>query len=143
MLLYKRRYPALKGCWEDIGAELPMRDTQAIYHRARRLLILQTVKQGPWSDHEVKQLLNMVATIGPNWVEVGAALNRLDSSCRDRYRHYIEDKAIKKRTPFTEKEVETLHALIDEFRDEHGIIAWSKLSKHMPDRSAAQCYYYW
>lgn len=150
-LLYKRRSPELKDCWEVIGYSLPKRPIQAIYQRSRKLINLEkfSVKQNDWSSDELKQLKKLVSIYGTNWVSIGKELNRLDTSCRDRYRLLTESTAENRSkhhkvraATFSPEEDELLTKLISQYKI-GGMILWSKVAKQMPNKTLRQCFHYW
>lgn len=144
----------LKGAWMDIARRLPHRTVQSVYRHGLRQL--HPFKRGPWSQDEVKLLLDMVNRYGKKWSAIQSKLHRSADSCRDKHREMSSDY-VKGR--WKDAETELLKRLIREHlranpsadivelgkrvEAEGMIIPWSAISKKMGKRSRLSCFKKW
>ena len=52
--------------------------------------------QGKWTAEEEERLKELVTQKGRKWKEIGAALNRMPESCRDKHKEIVLGQAKKK-----------------------------------------------
>lgn len=67
--------------------------------------------QGPWTEEEVKQLMELVTQKGRKWKEIGTILHRLPEGCRDKHKEASLGPA-KNKGHWSKEETLKLHAAV-------------------------------
>lgn len=68
----------------QVAQVLPQRTYNAVATRLTR--ITASVKRGPWTADEDRELQQRYSAVGSKWAEIGRAIGRSGQSCRDRWR---------------------------------------------------------
>ncbi|KAF7054172.1 hypothetical protein CFC21_061900 [Triticum aestivum] len=79
-----RKYPELKGCWDDIAKSLPHRPYLAIYRRAHTLLHRSTGCK--WTDEEKEQIRRFVEKNGTDWKTLAQELGKSEIHVKHAWR---------------------------------------------------------
>ena len=79
-----RKYPELKGCWDDIAKSLPHRPYLAIYRRAHTLLYRSTGCK--WTHEEKEQIQQFVEKNGTDWKTLAQELGKSEIHVKHAWR---------------------------------------------------------
>lgn len=74
--------------------------------------------QGKWEKEQEEQLLQLVADRGRKWKEIGAVMNRLPESCRDKHKEISLGDA-KKKGRWDREETEKLRNIVQDYIAQH------------------------
>ncbi|XP_044957681.1 RNA polymerase I termination factor isoform X3 [Hordeum vulgare subsp. vulgare] len=147
-----RKYPELKGCWDDIAESLPHRPREAIYHRARILLFRGAERK--WTDDEKEQIRRFVENNGTDWKTLARELGKSEIHVKDTWRR-IKPKNLKK-GHWTQDEHQNLFDLVNldlrlkahqtknpDHRMLRDNISWEAISDKLTTRNHKNCCLKW
>uniref|UniRef100_A0A453RDQ6 Myb-like domain-containing protein n=1 Tax=Aegilops tauschii subsp. strangulata TaxID=200361 RepID=A0A453RDQ6_AEGTS len=147
-----RKYPELKGCWDDIAKSLPHRPHEAIYHRARILLYRSAERK--WTDDEKEQIRRFVENNGADWKTLARELGKSEIHVKDTWRR-IKPKNLKKGR-WTQDEQQNLFDLVNldlrlkahqiknpDHRLLRDNISWEAISDKLTTRNHKNCCLKW
>jgi len=142
LLCAKQRQANLRGAWAEIARCLPGRTISAVYHFCTRAFAAKHT--GKWMPEEIDRLKELVNIHGRSWSRIGAMLNRLPCSCRDKYR-LVE--RVYKQGKWTAEEDKKLVELVSELcpgeKPPREGILWTTISQRMGNRSHSACRNRW
>ncbi|KAI3959327.1 hypothetical protein MKW98_018917 [Papaver atlanticum] len=122
MILHCKKYPNIRNCWKEIGAALPYRPCEAVYHRAHTLY--ERAESRKWTEDEKAFILKFYEKHGSgNWsqTEYQSLFHLVNKDMRMRV---FEEKASK-------------HGMI------HDNISWTAISYRLATRTGMHCCKKW
>ena len=134
----------IRGCWTELAACLPNRNSHSIYGHAIRMIHAGNHK-GKWSNEEVEKLTQLVGLHGNKWKFIGEQLGRYWLSVRDKWRG-IKNKNYKKGHWSPEEEEKLIELVRAHHSHEHNQkpyerlapkdrIYWEKIASLFPTRN--------
>jgi hypothetical protein len=106
-----------------------------------------------WTKEDDKLLLDLVAELGPKWIEIGLRLSRTQDSVTQRYKKKLKMADAAQSGPWSSRENDALEKAVGEVKDELGLagttdgdegVPWFEVSKRMGGiRTAHQCSTRW
>lgn len=152
MLLNCKKYPKLRGCWQEIGSAIPYRPYLAVYNRAR--IIFMRSESRKWTQEEYDLVLKYHEMHGNKWKQLADELGKHTWHVKDTYRR-IKLPNLKK-GHWSQIEYQRLFDLVntdlqlkvsEEKRSKHGMlrdnICWSAISDELSTRNQANCCTKW
>mmetsp|Transcript_2849 Transcript_2849/g.5778 ORF Transcript_2849/g.5778 Transcript_2849/m.5778 type:complete len:572 (+) Transcript_2849:360-2075(+) len=143
-----------RGAWAEISKCLPHRTVVSVYRRALRQFNGYT--KGPWSDHEVEKLFQLVELHGNQWSTIQDMLGRSAVDCRwkfeDAQKSYETGpwssesvklllKSVRQLLQISKQEMDVRE--INEWTLWHDMkIPWTTIS-HKVKRRRKDCYFKW
>lgn len=127
-------------------------------HRNRRSLLrfrerrFQNVERGSWTEDDNKELRQLVAQLGPKWVEIGRMIGRTADDVSQRWRHRLNYGHEMRSGEWTDDEMQQLDDEVEAFAvskntttdDTDLVIPWQAISTKLGNgRTAQQCANRW
>lgn len=151
MVLNCGRHREARKCWKEIGAYLPWRPHESIYHRAH--LLFERGENRTWTPEECELVRKFHEQHGSDWRKLADALGRHRFHVKDTWRRI---KLPYKKGPWSQDEYQRLFDLVnmdlrlkvnEERKSKHGMlldnIAWGAISDSLGSRNHAVCCEKW
>lgn len=151
MVLNCGSHPEARNCWKEIGAYLPWRPNESVYHRAH--LLFERSENRTWTPEECELVRKFHEQHGSNWRTLADALGRHRFHVKDTWRRI---KFPYKKGPWSQDEYQQLFDLVnmdlrmkaaEERKSKHGMlldnIAWGAISDNLGSRNHAVCCEKW
>ncbi|KAI6694885.1 hypothetical protein NL676_022595 [Syzygium grande] len=151
MVLNCGSYREARNCWKEIGANLPWRPTESVYHRAH--LLFERSENRTWTPEECELVRKFHEQHGSDWRKLADALGRHRFHVKDTWRRI---KLPFKKGPWSQEEYQRLFDLVnmdlrmkatEERKSKHGMlldnIAWGAISDSLGSRNHAVCCEKW
>ncbi|XP_030545001.2 DNA-binding protein REB1 [Rhodamnia argentea] len=151
MVLNCGRHREARKCWKEIGAYLPWRPKESVYHRAH--LLFERGENHTWTPEECELVRKFHEQHGSDWRKLADALGRHRFHVKDTWRRI---KFPYKKGPWSQDEYQSLFDLVnmdlrlkvtEERKSKHGMlldnIAWGAISDSLGSRNHAVCCEKW
>ncbi|KAI3843779.1 hypothetical protein MKX03_017976 [Papaver bracteatum] len=152
MVLHCKKYPNVRNCWKEIGAALPYRPCEAVYHRAHTLY--ERAESRKWTEDEKAFILKFYEKHGPDWKSMAQVLGKNRHHVKDTWRR-ISLVDLKKGN-WSQTEYQSLFHLVnkdmrmrvfEEKASKHGMIhdniSWTAISYRLATRTGMHCCKKW
>ncbi|XP_011024023.1 PREDICTED: DNA-binding protein REB1-like [Populus euphratica] len=152
MVLNCKKHPAIVQCWKEIGAALPWRPRQSVYHRAH--ILFERDQNSSWSLEEYELIRKFHEKHGSDWKTLAEALGKHRFHVKDTWRRI---KLINmKKGKWSQDEYQSLFDFVnldlrlkafEERKTKHGMlrdnISWTAISEKLETRTDALCCQKW
>ncbi|XP_078437817.1 uncharacterized protein LOC144708394 isoform X2 [Wolffia australiana] len=153
MVLNCKAHPEVRGCWGEIGADLPWRTVVSIYRRAQ--ILLRRSETRKWEAEELDVIRRYYREHGAKWKEMAEILGKHRLHVKDAWRRRVKMPNPNK-GKWSQEEYQSLFNLVnadlqikafEERKTKHGLlrenIAWSAISEKMSTRLEMSCCTKW
>lgn len=130
------------GFWRNIYKVFSYRSVSSVYKHVRRKFHIFDVR-AKWTKSDDEQLKQLTLTYPSKWTQIGELMGRMPEDCRDRYRNYLVVGENRKKSNWTQDEVDKLMAIVDEQLAVVSTVNWTLVAEKMGTRSRIQCRYKW
>ena len=152
MVLNCKKHPAIVHCWKEIGAALPWRPRQSVYHRAH--ILFERGQNSSWTPEEYELIRKFHEKHGSDWKTLAEALGKHRFHVKDTWRRI---KLINmKKGKWSQDEYQSLFDFVnldlrlkafEERKTKHGMlrdnISWTAISERLETRTDALCCQKW
>jgi hypothetical protein len=155
MVLHCRSHPEIKNCWKEIGAALPWRPSESVYHRAH--VLFERGEKRKWTPEEYELIRSYHEKHGSDWKKLADKLGKHRFHVKDTWRRIRLPNMKKGR--WAQEEYQSLFDLVNmdlrmkaleekkEKNSKHGMLrddlSWEAISNKLGTRSGVLCCQKW